>query len=84
MKNKIIKISILVIIMVAGLVVLTGCGNISTANSNRFIKISNEGSFAIYYDSKTKVQYAVSMSSYNYGNVTLLVDKDGKPLLYEE
>lgn len=84
MKNKILKISILVIMMVAGLVILTGCGNTSVADNRRFVKINEEGCFAIYYDSKTKVQYAISASAYNYGNVTVLVDRDGKPLLYEE
>lgn len=84
MKNKILKISVLVIIMLAGLMILTGCGNTSVADNRRFVKISEEGSFAIYYDSKTKVQYAISTSAHNYGNVTVLVDRDGKPLLYAE
>lgn len=40
--------------------------------------------FRIIYHKKTKVMYAVSSSGYNYGTVTLLVNEDGTPLLYEE
>lgn len=50
---------------------------------NRFAFFSSEVNFNIYYDKKTKVMYAVSDCPYNRGNVFLLVDAEGKPLLYE-
>ena len=34
-------------------------------------------------DKDTMVMYTVSEDKYNSGNLTLLVDKDGKPLLYQ-
>lgn len=57
--------------------------NVIAAGENRFALVSDEIYFLIYYDKKTKVMYAVSSSQYNRGNVVLLVDADGKPLLYE-
>lgn len=57
--------------------------NVIAAGENRFALVSSEPHFKIYYDKKTKVMYAVSDSQYNRGNVVLLVDADGKPLLYE-
>lgn len=56
----------------------------SNASDDRFVLISNEGVFDIYYDKETKVQYSVSRGSYNQGNLTVLVDTKGKPLLYQE
>lgn len=49
----------------------------------KFAFVSSEPNFDIYYDKKTKVMYAVSNGGYNHGNVTLLVDAEGKPLLYQ-
>lgn len=40
------------------------------------------GSWYIVYHRETKVMYAVSDGQYNHGTFTLLVDADGKPLLY--
>lgn len=77
------KIIILGIIIIGMLVCLTGCSSESEAETERrFIKVSDENSFNIYYDKETKVMYAISDSSYNYGTVTLLVNADGTPLLY--
>ena len=56
---------------------------VMSAVEKRFAFVSDEIYFLIYYDKKTKVMYAVSSSQYNRGNVVLLVDADGKPLLYE-
>lgn len=56
---------------------------VMAVRENRFVLVSSESYFNIYYDKKTKVMYAVSDSPYNRGNVVLLVDADGKPLLHE-
>ena len=42
------------------------------------------GDYQIIYDKYTKVMYSVSDGGYNEGVLTLLVDADGKPLLYTE
>lgn len=43
----------------------------------RFVKINDGYHCTIVYDRKTKVQYAIGDS------ITVLVDQNGKPLLYE-
>ncbi|MFR2378866.1 MAG: hypothetical protein ACLS7L_05630 [Clostridium sp.] len=47
-----------------------------------FVKVEGCGAFNIVYDRDTKVMYAVSSSSYNYGNVTILVNADGTPKVW--
>lgn len=84
MKKLIISIIAIVIIVglayiLKDLIVLD-----SMTNEDRFIKIDNYDCGYIVYDKQTKVEYAISGGAYNQGNLTLLVNKDGKPLLYEE
>lgn len=56
-------------------------GNVNASNY-RFVLVHNEGDLKIYCDKKTKVMYLVK-SIYKGGGITLLVDAEGKPLLYE-
>ena len=84
---KKIIISLLIIIGVVSIGWLLKDVTIQNVNAtdNRFIQIYNQSSsdgFRIYYDKKTKVMYLVS-DIYKGGGITVLVDKDGKPLLYE-
>lgn len=56
------------------------------AENERFIQIYNQFSkdgLRIYYDKETKVMYLIS-DIYKGGGITVLVDKDGKPLIYGE
>ena len=49
------------------------------------MKISDEGTFGInvYYDKQTKVEYAMKNNGNGGTSLSLLVDAEGKPLLYE-
>lgn len=38
----------------------------------------------VVYDIRTGVQYWKTTNLYNYGSLTLLVDEEGKPLIYNE
>lgn len=49
-----------------------------------FVCVEETSSWRIVYDKNTKVMYAVSSSSYNYGTFTVLVDVDGNPLVWKE
>lgn len=74
-------------------VVLTGCGNKETSDERyaiyggrKFLVISDVYRFddksVIYVDTETRVQYL----NFDYGHfsgVSVLVDADGKPILYE-
>lgn len=51
--------------------------------SSMFIEVESTYTWRIVYHKETKVMYAVSDGSYNYGTFTLLVDENGKPLLYK-
>ena len=43
-----------------------------------------EGSkWMVVVDTKTGVMYSVSNGGYNHGTFTLLVDAEGKPLIYD-
>ena len=86
MKKRILTI-VMVVMMLFNLV---GCSTSSVENVNEnqptsmFVLVENTASWRIVYHKETKVMYAVSASSYNYGNFTLLINSDGTPMLYEE
>ena len=68
---------------------MTACGGIEVKEEekqeeSRFVRIEKNGYFITVYDKNTKVQYAVSEGYYNMGTVTVLVDAEGKPLLYND
>ena len=82
---KKIKIVLLGIIILGGCLLLTGCSTaINEPENYRFIKIYDNDSVKIYYDKETKVEYAVRYNGHGGTSMTLLVDADGKPLLYQE
>lgn len=85
MKKIIISLLIIIGIVLTGWLLKDVTIQNVNATDNRFILIYNQSSndgFRIYYDKKTKVMYLVS-DIYKGGGITVLVDKDGKPLLYE-
>ena len=75
---------------------LTGCSKRTDSQedsqdsqeTNMFVVIQKsdeyEYPYDIVYQRDTKVMYAVSRGAYNNGNLTVLVNPDGTPLLYEE
>ena len=86
MKNK----TLILILLLA--TTLSGCGERTIQNEAKkeqdsyntyFIRISSEFCGDIVYDSRTGVQYWRSDAAYNSGNLTVLLDTDGKPLIYK-
>lgn len=76
-----------VIALLLILLMLVGCGKSERAESEsgenkRFMTIETAWSYLIVADRETGVMYAVSNGMYNCGTFTLLVDKDGSPLLW--
>ena len=95
MKNKKILLTIILCLLLTAFS-FTACenstanttdGNNSTSDStNRMFTIipsAGTGAFYIVYDNETKVMYAVSNGDYNRGVLTMLVNADGTPKLYE-
>lgn len=87
MKKIIISLLIIIGIVLTGWLLKDVTISNNYAENERFIKIYNQSSmndsFRIYYDKETKVMYLIS-DTYKGGGITVLVDKDGKPLLYGE
>lgn len=80
-----------ILALVIAMVLLTGCGTNERGfnefgGANSMFEIVEGGEFKGYliaYHKETKVMYAVSNAAYNTGNFTVMLDADGKPLLWE-
>ena len=71
-----------VCIVALSVIMLTGCGNGEEPSEKRFKVLDGEifDNFYIAYDTETGIEYSVSNG---HGTLTILVDADGKPLIYE-
>lgn len=79
---------IAVLIVCLMLLFSVGCQEIeinkeTISNSSMFVLVEETTSWRVVYHKETKVMYAVSFGYKNSGTFTLLVDKDGKPLLWQ-
>lgn len=72
--------------------ILTGCKYAETEKTydteaenltSMFVEVEEGFSWKVVYDKETKVMYAVSNGSSNYGDFTLLVDENGNPKLWD-
>lgn len=81
------KLKTLILICLIALM-LAGCEKVEKADGNDgtsiFVLIEETENWKVVYHRETKVMYAISDGMYNRGTFTLLVDTDGKPLLYKE
>lgn len=77
---------ILLIITAMTILLATGCAKVENKNEqvSRFIRVENTSSWEIVVDKETGVMYAVSDGTYSRGIFTLLVDADGKPLIWDK
>ena len=76
-------------ILILSMLLLSGCKRVESVNDNKedtsmFVEIEQTGMWEIVYHKETKVMYVVSCGAYNAGTFTLLVDADGKPMLWED
>ena len=66
---------------------LTGCGATvdreTQSGTSRFMELERTDKWLIVADKETGVMYSVSNGGYNQGTFTLLVDENGKPLIWE-
>lgn len=77
------KLKVLIVMLLVSL--LTGCKYKSSdyKGPTRYFKaISSERDGKIVYDTRTGVEYWMSYGAYNV--LTVLVDADGKPLIYDK
>lgn len=74
------------IVMLMLAVMLISCSLSTEANArnaNRFELIQSTSWCDVVVDTETGVEYAVSTGAYNWGNMTVLVDENGKPLIWK-
>lgn len=77
------------IIVLIALILLVGCARVEiaeptkTGETSRFVTVEETVLWKVVVDKDTHVMYAVSRGDRNKGMFTLLVDADGKPLIYK-
>ena len=75
------------IIILLMTIMLTGCGATvdrrTQSETSRFMELERTIDWRIVADKETGVMYSVSNGGYNGGTFTLLVDENGKPLVWE-
>ena len=83
----------LIVAALVACMLLTGCGARMVKESDMksqgtavsmFVELEEGSNYKIVYHRKTKVMYAISWGGYNNGTFTVMLDADGKPLLYKE
>ena len=81
---------ILIIITALTILLATGCAKVENkpeqepVDVSRFERVEYTAVWEIVADRETGVMYAVSRGIYNQGTFTLLVDADGKPLIWDK
>ena len=83
------KYTLLIIITALTILLATGCAKVEKAEQeqidvSRFECVEETSVWVIVADRETGVMYAVSSGIYNQGAFTLLVDAEGKPLIWDE
>lgn len=79
----------LMVVVLVICMLLTGCGakmkrENQETDKSMFVMLELGATYEIVYHQKTKVMYAISRGVYNCGTFTVMLDADGKPLLYNE
>lgn len=83
---------LLIVMLIALVVMLTGCENRKFSeqeiyngehDSAMFFRVSKESCGYVIVCKTTRVMYWCSYGSYNYGTLTLLVNPDGTPRIWE-
>ena len=79
-----------IIAAILAMLLVVGCAKVEKAqeiekqvDTSRFVQVENASTWQVVADRETGVMYAVSAGMYNLGTFTLLVDADGKPLLWK-
>ncbi len=84
MKKIIISLLIIIGIVLTGWLLKDVTISNNYAENERFVIIQQRYDEKVMYDKETKVEYFMFGGFRDGGGITVLVDKDGKPLLYGE
>lgn len=85
MKKKKALVAILFFTLILNLVGCSDSNGYTPRNTedSTFITVESSDYYSIVYHKDTKVMYVIG-GYYRYSTYTVMVDADGKPLLYEE
>lgn len=53
------------------------------SNASMFVEVENNTFWRVVYHRETKVMYAISQGTRNYGNFTVLLNPDGTPQVWK-
>lgn len=84
MKKIIISLLIIIGIVLTGWLLKDVTISNNYAENERFVIIQQRYDEKVMYDKETKVEYFMFGGFKDGGGITVLVDKDGKPLIYGE
>lgn len=84
MKKIIISLLIIIGIILTGWLLKDVTISNNYAENERFVIIQQRNNEKVMYDKETKVEYFMFTNYKMGGGITVLVDKDGKPLIYGE
>ena len=84
MKYILLIITALTITLVAGCTKVENKTEQKPVNVSMFERVEYTTVWEIVADRETGVMYAVSRGMYNQGTFTVLVDVDGKPLIWDK
>ena len=84
MKKIIITLLIIIGILLTGWLLKDVTISNNYAENERFVIIQQRYDEKVMYDKETKVEYFMFGGFRDGGGITVLVDKDGKPLIYGE
>lgn len=75
---------LIVLLILAVMLISCSSGTeVNARNADRFELIQSTSWCDVVVDTETGVEYAVSTGTYNWGNMTVLVDETGKPLKWK-
>jgi len=89
--KKFVIICLIILAIICLLVLAHGCASspriddMKTYEESLFtiVEYNENLNFFVVYMNDTKVMYSISVGVYNRGNFTLLVNKDGSPMVYK-
>lgn len=83
MKTKSVVLLILLSLLMVGCGEEVYRGEKNTDTKSMFVEVENTIRISVYYHRDTKVMYAVSKYGSGSGDIELLVNPDGTPMLWE-
>lgn len=83
-ETRLEKKILLIIMVLLTIILLSGCSTMEKEQPSTFMICEEYPSGDVLVDRNTGVMYWISTSAYNYGTLTLLVNADGSPKIWND